>query len=260
MRLPQYQVDAFTTQPFFGNPAAVVVLENWLPVPLMQSIAAENNLSETAFIVHSKEEYSIRWFTPVTEVSLCGHATLAAAFVVFHFLKAGSSHVIFKSASGPLTVMREEDGLVLDFPSRPTTPIETPQGLSSAIGAPVLETRKSLDCILVVVESEAIIQSLKPNFSLLSQLDFRGVLVTAKGNSADFVSRCFFPNEGILEDPVTGSAHCSLVPYWSEIFGRKSFYAKQLSTRGGELWCELNGDRVLIKGQAVLVMESTLII
>ena len=256
-QLRQFQVDAFSVEPFKGNPAAVVPLDRWLPDEIMQSMALENNLSETAFFVPDGDRYTIRWFTPTTEVDLCGHATLATAFVILNELTLGKQRVDFTSMSGPLAVEHKEDRYILDFPSRSSNEVSLPSGLESALGVRVLEAHMGRRDLLVVVEDENTVKSLAPDFNGLMNLDVFGVLVTAKGDSADFVSRCFFPREGIPEDPVTGSAHCALVPFWASRLGKTSLFARQISNRGGELWCELAGDRVRIGGQAVKVMEST---
>ncbi|HOD33719.1 MAG TPA: PhzF family phenazine biosynthesis protein, partial [Holophaga sp.] len=214
MRLPLYQIDAFADRPFAGNPAAVLPLDAWLPEERMQAIAAENNLSETVFFVPEGEGYRIRWFTPMTEVDLCGHATLAAAFVLFTELRPDLGEVRFASASGPLAVERQGDRLVLDFPSRPPQPIPPVPGLAEALGAAILETHLSRD-VVAVLGSEAEVRALEPDFSALTRIDHFGFIATAKGNTCDFVSRFFVPKEGIPEDPVTGSAHSTLVPFWA---------------------------------------------
>lgn len=255
MRLPLFQIDAFADRPFAGNPAAVVPLEAWLPAERMQAIAAENNLSETVFFVPEGEGYRIRWFTPMTEVDLCGHATLAAAFVLFTELRPDLEAVRFQSVSGPLAVARQGNLLVLDFPSRPPRPIPPVPGLAEALGARILETHLSRD-VVAVLGSEAEVRALEPDFSALTRIDHFGFIATAQGDTGDFVSRFFVPKEGIPEDPVTGSAHSTLVPFWAERLGKPVLHARQLSRRGGELFCELKGDRVAIAGRAVKVLEG----
>jgi predicted PhzF superfamily epimerase YddE/YHI9 len=250
MKIPIYQVDAFADAVFQGNPAAVCPLETWPEESLMQSIAAENNLSETAFLVPRDEHYELRWFTPKSEVDLCGHATLAAAFVVFHFLDIHLSQVDFKTPGDWVTVRRDGSLLPMDF-----TPCEVPDDLVRGLGAAPVEVLKSRD-YLAVFPSEEAVRSLTPDLTLLERLDALGVIVTAPGKSADFVSRFFAPREGIPEDPVTGSAHCTLIPYWAAKLGKKDFRALQVSERGGVLTCEDLGERVRIAGEAVMYMEG----
>lgn len=256
MNLTIYQVDAFTKEVFKGNPAAVCPLEEWLEADLMQRIALENNLSETAFFVKKDDVYEIRWFTPTFEIDLCGHASLASAFVIFDILKAETETVKFHShKSGALSVEKRGDVFTLDFPSRPVSPAEMPEGLIEAIGKEPKEVFKARDYFLVY-ETEREIAEIKPNFSRLSEIDAHGFIVTAKGNSADFVSRFFAPEVGVFEDPVTGSSHCNLIPFWSERLGKTKLFARQISSRGGELFCELKGDRVKIGGNAVLYLKG----
>lgn len=259
MRLPLFQIDAFARKAFHGNPAAVMPLEEWLSDDLLQSIARENNLSETAFFVPEGDAFRIRWFTPVTEVDLCGHATLASAWVILNELFPEWDGVRFVSQSGPLAVRREGEFYLLDFPSRPPVRSEIPSGLAVALGVPVLETWQSRD-LVAVLEDEATVRNLKPNFSALAELDAFAVVVTAAGETCDFVSRFFVPKEGIPEDPVTGSAHSTLIPFWAERLGRDRMLARQLSARGGELLCGLVGDRVAIGGTAVKVLEGEFIL
>lgn len=253
--LPIYQVDAFTAEVFRGNPAAVCPLPEWLPDPVMQSIAAENNLAETAFFVGGSGRYHLRWFTPAVEVDLCGHATLASAFVLFHHLEPHLEEVRFESRSGPLFVRRDGDWLTLDFPSLPPERLEPPAGLAEALDTAPREVWASAD-YLAVLGSEAEVRALRPDQAALSQLDRRGVIVTAPGEDCDFVSRFFAPNCGIPEDPVTGSAHCVLAPYWAERLGKTELRARQVSARGGEIRCRLEGDRVHLSGQAVLYLRG----
>jgi PhzF family phenazine biosynthesis protein len=256
MRLPLHQIDAFASRPFEGNPAAVMPLEAWLPDALMQSIAAENNLSETTFLVKEPQGWRIRWFTTVSEVDLCGHATLAGAWLILHELEPGSQRVDFQSRSGPLAVVREGEDLVLDFPARPGQPApELVEAVTRAIGARPTEVRLARD-LMAVLENEAAVRAVRPDFDAMAALPGMGTLVTAPGLHHDFVSRCFFPGDGVPEDPVTGSAHCTLIPYWAERLGKTTLRAFQTSPRGGELACELKGDRVAIGGRAVKVLEG----
>jgi PhzF family phenazine biosynthesis protein len=255
MKLPLYQVDAFTSRVFGGNPAAVVPLEAWLPDEKLQAIALENNLSETAFFVKEPSGWRVRWFTPSTEVDLCGHATLGAAYVLFHHLQPGMERVEFASRSGPLVVTREGDWLALDFPTRVPRPCPPPAGLVEALGATPRETLAARD-LLAVFDSEAEVRALKPDLAKLAALEFFSVVPTAPGTDADFVSRFFGPRVGVPEDPVTGSSHCSLIPYWAGRLGKTSLFARQVSARGGELKCELQGERVRIAGRGVLYLEG----
>ncbi len=255
MNLKIFQVDAFTSTPFGGNPAAVVPLDGWLPDEVMQSIAAENNLSETAFFVPEGDGYGLRWFTPTFEIDLCGHATLATAFVLYGELGATDPVLRFRSKSGSLSVERRVERLVLDFPSRPAEPAEAPEGLFAAIGREPKEVRRSRD-FLLVYDSEADIRAITPNFFELSGIRTHAVIVTAPGETCDFVSRFFAPEAGINEDPVTGSSHCSLIPYWADKLGKTEMFARQISERGGELFCSLAGDRVKIGGQAALYLKG----
>ena len=255
MKLKYYVVDAFTDKPFHGNPAGVCPLSEWLPDEAMQSIAFENNLSETAFFVPRSGYYDLRWFTPEAEVDLCGHATLASAFVLMNFIDPSMERVEFRSQSGPLFVSRSGDIFTLDFPSRPPIPCDKPAILERALGVPVLETHRSRD-VVALVEDEHTVQSLTPDFALLKQIDTFAVVVTAKGDTCDFVSRFFTPQEGINEDPVTGSSHSTLIPFWSARLGKTQMIARQLSQRGGQLTCELCGDRVKIGGKAVCYLQG----
>lgn len=256
MKLTIYQVDAFTREVFKGNPAAIIPLESWLDAELMQKIAVENNLSETAFFVKNGDLYEIRWFTPTYEIDLCGHATLASAFVIFDILKTENEIVKFHShKSGSLIVEKKDDLLILDFPSRQVSPAETPEGLVEAIGKEPKEVFKARDYFLVY-ETEEEVLDIDPNFSKLLEIDAHGFIVTAKGKTSDFVSRFFAPEVGVFEDPVTGSAHCNLIPFWAERLGKTELFAKQISARGGELFCELKGDRVKIGGNATLYLKG----
>lgn len=255
MKLDIFQVDAFTSELFRGNPAAVVPLDKWLPAEVMQSIALENNLSETAFFVATDDGYDLRWFTPTFEIDLCGHATLASAHVLFSELGIADEILRFQSKSGLLTVTRDGERLVLDFPVRPAVAAEAPKGLFEAIGLEPKDVLRSRDYMLVY-ETEDEIRNISPDFSALAKIHTHAVIVTAQGDKSDFVSRFFAPEVGINEDPVTGSSHSNLIPYWAEKLGKTKMFARQLSSRGGELYCELAGDRVKIGGDAVLYMKG----
>lgn len=253
--LDQYQVDAFAERAFAGNPAAVCPLSSWLDDRVLQAIAEENNLSETAFFVPSAKGFHLRWFTPGSEVDLCGHATLATAHILFERLGYAGESITFETRSGDLHVRRRGARLEMDFPAIPVTPCPTPDTLVQALGAKPSEVLRA-DVYLAVFDDEDIVRTMTPDHSLIKQLDLRGLIVTAPGKTVDFVSRFFAPKMGVPEDPVTGSAHCKLVPYWAARLGKTSFAAKQVSKRGGDLLCELLGDRVLISGSAVTVMTS----
>lgn len=259
MKIPIFQVDAFSDSLFGGNPAAVCPLEEWLDPDLMQSIATENNLSETAFFVKKGKIFELRWFTPAVEVELCGHATLASAHVIFNHLEYEGENVIFSTVSGELRVSQAKGRLTLDFPSTPPSAVDAPGELIRGLGLEPKEVHKSRD-YLALFESEADILSIEPDFSLLKKVDCLGIIITAKGEKCDFVSRFFAPAVGINEDPVTGSAHTTLIPFWAEKLNKNILHAFQLSRRRGELFCELAGDRVKIGGQAVtfLVGEISL--
>jgi PhzF family phenazine biosynthesis protein len=258
MKLRLFQIDAFASQVFAGNPAAVVPLEAWLDDATLQGIATENNLSETAFLVGGNGEYDIRWMTPATEVDLCGHATLASAWVVFHELEPGRSKVVFRSKSGPLPVVAKDDRLALDFPSRPPEKAEARrERLGEALGRDPEAVLAARDLMAVFAREEDV-RALAPDMGRLTALADAGVIATAPGRDCDFVSRFFAPAYGIPEDPVTGSAHCTLVPYWAERLGRTKLHARQISARGGELVCELRGDRVEIAGHAMKYLEGTI--
>jgi PhzF family phenazine biosynthesis protein len=258
VRVPYFQVDAFTDRLFGGNPAGICLLEEWLPDALLQGIATENNLSETAFLVPKGSDFDLRWFTPEVEIDLCGHATLAAAFVIFHELKLRGSTVRFHTRSGVLSADRAEEVITLDFPALPAATCTAPAALINGLGWMPIEVRCGVEDLLAVVTSEADVLSLKPDTAQLAALDARGIIVTAPGSDCDFVSRFFAPRLGIVEDPVTGSAHSTLIPYWSERLGKTRMLARQLSSRGGELFCEARGDRVGIGGRAVLYSRSQL--
>jgi len=253
MELDLYQIDAFAEKVFEGNPAAVCPLEAWLPDSTMQAIAAENNLSETAFFVKEASGYHIRWFTPTAEVDLCGHATLASAHVLFHYLGHTRDDIHFDSKSGPLIVRKVGDLLEMDFPSQPPQACEVPTAMCKALGLMPVACLKSED-YLVVLDDEKAVAMAEPDMSMLKGLDRRGVIITARSDDHDFVVRFFAPKVGINEDPVTGSAYTQLVPYWAKMLGRNHFKARQISRRGGDVYCSLSGDRVLISGKAVTYM------
>ena len=257
MKTPIYQIDTFSSKIFGGNPAAVCPLDSWLSNDILQNIAEENNLSETAFFVEENGEFHIRWFTPSVEVDLCGHATLASAFVIFNIIGHTNNKIIFHSKSGDLSVYQDKDWLVMDFPSTPPIACDAPSEIIEAFGIEPIEVLKSNDYI-VVFENENEILSLSPNLSFLENIDGRGVIITSKGKNSDFVSRFFAPKCGVNEDPVCGSAHCSLTPYWAKKLNKNKLAARQLSNRGGLLRCELIDNRVLISGQAIMYLEGTL--
>jgi PhzF family phenazine biosynthesis protein len=252
-----FQIDAFTTRRFAGNPAAVMPMDRFLDDAVLQAIAAENNLAETAFLVSEGGDYRLRWFTPVTEVPLCGHATLASAAVVMERLEPRRTSVVFHSASGPLTVRRADAGYVMDFPVRRSGLVSTPPGLAEALGALPVEVFANDFNYLALLESGQVLRGLAPDMAALAHLDRTGVIVTAPGDgSYDFVSRYFAPAKGIPEDPVTGGAHCMLVPYWAERLGKTEFRAFQASRRGGEIVCGLIGERVELQGSCVFYLEG----
>jgi PhzF family phenazine biosynthesis protein len=262
MKQPIYQIDAFTDHIFGGNPAAVCILEQWLPDVLMQRIAEENNLAETAFAVQKDAHYELRWFTPEIEVDLCGHATLATAHTLFEHYGYSDNTIRFISPrSGELTVIRQKDGTIsMDFPSDEIIEIEPITTLNEAIGLTPVKSFKGKTDYMLIYKNETDIEQISPNFHLLDQLDCRGVIVTAPGREVDVVSRFFAPLCGIPEDPVTGSAHTTLTPYWSKELGKEQLTAKQLSNRGGNLTCEYLGKRVKISGKAVTYMIGEIII
>ena len=258
MTLPIYQVDAFTSKIFGGNPAAVIPLERWLDDETLQKIATENNLSETAFFVKAGDHYDIRWMTPVNEVPLCGHATLASAFIIFNFIEKNIEDVKFMSRSGELLVHKNGDLLTMDFPANKPHPVEITKAIRRCFDKDPIEVLENGFYILIVFDSEEYIRTVQPNFSLVKEIYSHGVIISAKGKEVDFVSRMFAPNEGIDEDPVTGSSHTVLIPYWSEKLGKKNFRALQVSRRGGELFCEDLGKRVKISGRAALFFSGNL--
>ena len=257
MKLKLYQADAFANKIFGGNPAAVCPLEKWLPEDLMQKIANENNLAETAFFVKEGSDYGLRWFTPVYEVDLCGHATLASAFVLFEILKYDKPEIKFHTRSGVLSVKKDGAFFKMNFPKDEMSKIETPVAVIEAIKQTPLETWKGKTDYMAVLPSQKILETLQPDFGIIKTFeDMRGIICTAKGENVDFVSRCFYPAYGIDEDPATGSAHTTLTPYWAEKLNKKKLTAQQLSKRVGDLICELVGDRVEISGQARLYLKG----
>jgi PhzF family phenazine biosynthesis protein len=260
MRIPMYQVDAFVTErPFTGNPAGVCPLDAWLPDDVMQAVAAENNLSETAFFVSERDGYRLRWFTPRVEIDLCGHATLASAFVVFGWLAPWRRSVTFATEkAGTLTVTRDGELLALDFPARPPQPVAMPDVLAAALGRRPTAVLAARDYLAVYDDADDV-ATLKPDFAAVAALDRFALIVTAPGrNGVDFVSRFFAPARGVDEDPVTGSAHCTLIPYWAERLGKTRLEARQLSRRSGALSCALQGERVMIAGRARLYLDGAI--
>jgi len=255
MKQKLYQVDAFADRLFEGNPAAVCPLTEWLPDNKLQQIAMENNLSETAYFVDEGDAYRLRWFTPAAEVDLCGHATLASAHVLFEHLHYNKSEITFKSNSGPLTVRKESGLLVMNFPISRGKEVDPPEKLMEALGTDAGNIFRAVD-YMVVLDNEEQVRSLDPNFFLLNRIETRGIIVTAPGGEHDFVSRFFAPALGINEDPVTGSAHTMLAPYWSERMGKEQLKARQVSDRGGTVYCRMLGDRVEISGKAATYLEG----
>ena len=258
MRLKIFQIDAFTEAVFGGNPAAICPLESWLDDATMQAIAYENNLSETAFFVPADGAYDLRWFTPLAEVDLCGHATLASAYVVFHHLRPDADSVSFDTRSGRLDVTRDDHGFTMDFPALAANPVVAPADLAAGLGVEPEAVFADMD-YLVLFETEAQIRGIEPDLTALARLDERrGVIVTAPGETADFVSRFFSPRMGVPEDPVTGSAHCMLAPFWAERLGKTTLRAYQASARGGVVHCTVAGERVRLSGRAVQYLEGTI--
>lgn len=257
MQVPFFQIDAFTTTLFKGNPAAVMVLPSFPSDAVLQAIAAENNLAETAFLVSWDQGYYLRWFTPAVEVPLCGHATLASAAVVMERLAVGTDTVAFNTASGILNVWRKDGRYVLDFPSRPSEKIAIPATMATALNAVPVEVYSSPYNYLVLLDSAKTVRELRPDFAAISGFDRPGLIVTAQGDEGfDFVSRYFAPSKGIAEDPVTGAAHCMLAPYWAAKAGKTAFRAFQASQRGGEVTCRLSGDRVELEGSCIFYIEG----
>jgi PhzF family phenazine biosynthesis protein len=258
MKIPIYQIDVFSAKTFGGNPAAVCPLPAWIDDAAMQAIAAENNIFVTAYVVPAGEDgYDVRWFTPKVELTLCGHGTLASAYVVFNRQKPGTNAVTFGSRSGPLHVSLKDGRVELDLPAMPATPCAAPAGTVEALGAAPVQTLHA-SSLVAVFDAESQVRSLAPDMTLLARIDPHGVIVTAPGSDVDFVTRFFAPNLGIPEDPATGSAHCTLTPYWSARLGKQSLRARQVSERGGELWCEMVGDRVRLAGYAAPYLEGTI--
>jgi PhzF family phenazine biosynthesis protein len=261
MKIPIYQVDAFTSKVFLGNPAAVCILDTWIDDSQLQSIAAENHLSETAFIVRNNNDLELRWFTPITEVALCGHATLASAFVLFACREWPSDTIKFQTRkSGQLVVTKRDDLLEMDFPARPVFVRAPPAGFNEALRVTPQEIFGSAEDLLVVLDNERTVREVQPDFVALKRVKSRGTIITARGDRSDFVSRFFAPRVGVPEDPVTGSAHCVLIPYWAGILNKSVLHAFQVSKRGGELFCTNAGGRVRISGQAALYLEGTITI
>jgi PhzF family phenazine biosynthesis protein len=256
MELSIYQVDAFCKDIFTGNPAAVIPLESWPADSLLQQIASENNLAETAFFVPHEDHFHLRWFTPAVEVSLCGHATLATAHVLFHHKNYAPRRIRFKSLSGDLFVSRETEALTLDFPADTLTPVELTEELNGYFGQEPAEAYKGVSDIMLVFDNESQIVNLQPNFGSIAKAQARGVIATAKGDKVDFVSRWFGPQVGVNEDPVTGSAHTTLTPYWSSVLKKSSLEARQLSPRKGYLQCAIANGRVFISGLAKTYLEG----
>ncbi|MDF2632302.1 MAG: PhzF family phenazine biosynthesis protein [Caproiciproducens sp.] len=251
-----YVVDAFASQLFKGNPAGICLLDEWIDDAAMQNIAFENNLAETAFLVQKDNSYELRWFTPECEIDLCGHATLASAFVLMNFVETTKDKIVFDTRSGKLTVNRDKEKYKMNFPSRKPVLTAVPQKIEAALGTTIIETYLSRD-LLALVENEETVKDLRPNYELLKEFeDYFGIIVTAKGNSCDFVSRYFAPNAGVPEDPVTGSAHSTLIPFWSERLHKTEMIGRQLSKRGGWLYCKDCGDRVEISGEAKLYLSG----
>jgi PhzF family phenazine biosynthesis protein len=257
MKYPIYQVDAFADKIFAGNPAAVCPLDKWLPDEQMQQLGMENNLAETAFFVKQDDgSYHIRWFTPTVEVALCGHATLASAYVLFNELGYKEDVIRFQSKSGELSVSRNGDMITLVFPANAPEPVEPPAGLLEGLKTSSSKVYFGAWDYMVVLDSQEEVENLDPDFLTLAKVKSRGVIATARGDETDFVSRCFFPQSGINEDPVTGSSHTITTAYWSKELGKAKLTAKQLSERGGSLLCELKGDRVLMSGKGKLYMKG----
>ena len=259
MKLTIYQVDAFTDRVFGGNPAAVIPLESWLSEEILQNIALENNLSETAFYIPMGDHFGLRWFTPACEVDLCGHATLATAHVLFHHLDYLQPEITFQTKSGPLTVAKHPSGYIMNFPADVLEPAHQFDEIEKSIGIRPLQVFKGKDDLMAVVGQQKQIEALQPNFDLISKyFSSRGLIVTAPGDQVDFVSRCFFPNAGINEDPVTGSAHTTMAPYWSKTLQKKHLSAIQLSKRQGHIRCIDHGERIELIGQARTYLQGSI--
>jgi PhzF family phenazine biosynthesis protein len=256
LQVPLFQIDAFTSRRFAGNPAAVMPLPRFPSDEVLQAIAAENNLAETAFLVAEGEDYQLRWFTPSVEVPLCGHATLASAAAIMERLQPQRRSVIFHTASGVLTVRRADDGYVMDFPGRPPEPVATPPKLIEALGIAPVQVLSNAFNYVVLFDNAYIVRSLAPDLAAIARLDRGGVIITAAGDEGYFVSRYFAPAKGIPEDPVTGSAHCALAPFWAERLHKNELRAYQASRRGGELLCRVKGERVELEGTCVFYLEG----
>jgi PhzF family phenazine biosynthesis protein len=255
MQIPYYQINAFTRSVSGGNPAGVCVLDTWLPDATLQAIAAENGLSETAFLLRQHDGYGLRWFTPTVEVDLCGHATLASAYAIFNYIDPKAGNIVFATRGGRLTVERHGDLISMDFPAWTLQPVDAPDALIKGLGVTPKEVWRGRDYV-AVFDTQDRIEALQPQADWLARLDCMGICATAPGRDADFVSRFFAPRAGIPEDPVTGSVHSSLIPYWSQRLGKAQLRALQLSRRGGELFCQARGERVGIAGHAVLYLEG----
>ncbi len=257
--IPMYQLDAFTDRPFGGNPAAVCILHDWLDDATLQAIAVENNLSETAYLVAYGDNFKLRWFTPGMEVDLCGHATLASAALVLDHLQPGRKVVAFDTKSGTLTVQRDGDKLSMDFPARPAGEVPLPDGFETAMGIVPKQFMRAQKNMAVLAD-EAAVLAFDPDLDYIKNMQGMGLIVTAPGSESDCASRYFAPHAGISEDPVTGSAHCTIVPYWAARLGKNDIYARQVSARGGDLYCRLDGDRVVMAGYAKMVLEGRMMI
>lgn len=257
--IPLYQLDAFTDRPFGGNPAAVCVLHDWLDDATLQAIAVENNLSETAYLVADGDNFKLRWFTPGMEVDLCGHATLASAALILEHLQPGRKIVAFETKSGTLTVQCDGDKLSMDFPARPADEVPLPDGFEAATGV-VPEVFLRAQKNMAVLADEAAVLAFDPDLEYIKNMQGMGLIVTAPGSKSDCASRYFAPHAGVAEDPVTGSAHCTIVPYWAARLGKNDIYARQVSARGGDLYCRLDGDRVVMAGYAKMVLEGRMTI
>jgi len=261
MSLTLYQIDAFTNQLFAGNPAGVCPLTEWLPTETMQNIAAENNLAETAFFVKEGEHFHLRWFTPTVEVDFCGHATLATSHVLFQHLNYAEKEITFQTRVGKLTISRSEDWYVMNFPADDIQEIKNPpEAILKSLNVEAKIIFRGRDDFLVIVDNQSVVENCTPDFRLLQTVKSRGVIVSAKGKETDCVSRGFFPQTGVNEDPVTGSAHTTLIPYWAKILGKNQLTARQISPRGGFLKCELKGDRVILSGQAVTYLKGEIFV
>jgi len=257
MKLELFQVDAFTDQMFGGNPAAVVPLESWLPDETLQAIGLENNLSETAFFIPRDDgDFDLRWFTPAQEVDLCGHATLGTAWVMFNRLNHADDTITFHTRSGPLNVSRDGGRIVMDFPAHPPVPADVGD-VAGALGV-TPEAVLNAPYAMAVLDSEATVRAVRPDFGKVAALDNPELIITAPGEDCDFISRFFAPAAGINEDPVTGSAHCILTPYWADRLGKTEMFARQVSARGGAVWCTMRGDRVTIAGHGAAYLEGTI--